>query len=36
MKAFKKAFDEANLDDLENADKIALMSAMKAINYGEE
>src|SRR6266581_4440882 len=35
MKAFKKAFDEANLDDLENADKIALMSAMKAINYGE-
>lgn len=33
MKTFKKSFDEANIDNLEDADKIALMSAMKEINY---
>lgn len=33
MKVFKKTFDEANLENLENADKIALMSAIKAIDY---
>lgn len=33
MKSFKKSFDEANIDNLEDADKIALMSAMKEINY---
>ena len=36
MQSFKKAFDEANLDNLENADKIALMTAMKAINYKDK
>jgi len=36
MKSFKKAFDEANIENLENADKIALMVAMKAINYKAE
>lgn len=33
MIAFKEAFDEANIENLDNADKIALMTAMKAINY---
>jgi len=33
MKTFKKAFDDSNLENLENADKIALMTAMKAIDY---
>jgi hypothetical protein len=33
MKQFKKSFDEAIIEDLENPDKIALISAMKAINY---
>lgn len=33
MSIFKKSFDQANLEDLENADKIALLSAMKAIDY---
>lgn len=32
-RVFKKTFDEANIEGLENADKIALMSAIKAINY---
>lgn len=36
MQSFKTAFDEANLDNLEDADKIALMTAMKAINYKAE
>jgi predicted transcriptional regulator len=30
---FKKTFDEANINNLENADKIALIAAMKAIDY---
>jgi hypothetical protein len=33
MKQFKKSFDEAIIEDLEDPDKIALISAMKAINY---
>lgn len=36
MVIFKKVFDEANLEELENADKIALMTAMKSINYKEK
>jgi hypothetical protein len=30
---FKKTFDEANIEGLENADKIALMAAIKGIDY---
>lgn len=33
MSIFKKVFDEANLENLDDADKIALMTAMKSINY---
>lgn len=36
MKVFKQTFDDANLENLENADKIALLTAMKAINYKAE
>lgn len=32
-RVFKKTFDEANIEGLENADKIALMTAIKSINY---
>lgn len=35
-RVFKKTFDEANIEGLENADKIALMSAIKSINYGNK
>lgn len=30
---FKETFDDANINNLENADKVALIAAMKAIDY---
>lgn len=36
MKVFKKSFDEANINGLEDADKIALISALKAISYNKK
>lgn len=36
MISFKKSFDEANIENLENADKIALITAIKEINYKDK
>ena len=36
QKAFKKAFDEALIEDVEEPAEVALMVAMKAIDYKEE
>lgn len=34
MKSFKEAFDQAVTESLEDPDKLALMQAIKATNYG--
>jgi len=36
MSAFKRAFDDSVIEELENPDKIALLAAMKSINYEAE
>jgi hypothetical protein len=33
LKTFKEAFDEAIDEELDEPDRIALLSALKAINY---
>jgi hypothetical protein len=36
MKVFKNSFDDAYIENLENPEQIALLSAIKVINFNDE